>query len=214
MTTQTTEMRFPATIEEVIAKRDNYLAGLDSRINWERENAGADDDAQRELASIVEYLSGARVRGTRRDGSNADAFTLGYAVGRGINFPDLFLDKRVDGARCNVYAIPKMLAFMRVLNGAKFRDDSDDNTNCATVLALASKLTGGKRMWDHINETCSAFGMSGGRYGSGATQGGSSLRALAALGIVRKEGNAHVICDDDMFAILVKAAKARAKAGK
>lgn len=205
------EMRFPCDADAVVAKRDNYVSGINARVQWERDNAPQTEQGARELASIVDYLTGARCLGTGRDGSNADAFTLGYAVARGIDFPSLFLSQRRDGARCNVYAIPKMLAVMRVLNGGAFRDDSDDNTLCATVLALAAKLTGGKKMWEHINATCSAFGMGGGNYGSGATQGGSSLRALAGMGIVAKEGTGHVVIDADMFKILVTAARKRVK---
>lgn len=205
------ELRFTITPQEVIDMRANYLMGIAMRAQWERDNAGSDVDSQRELNSLLDYLNSPRIVGKGRDGSNVDAVTLGYVKGRSLDFPTLFLDKRVDGARMNAYALPKTLAFCRILNGASFRDDSDDNTNCATIIALAAKMTGGKLTWQHINETCSAFGMGGGNYGSGATQGGSSLRALAALGIVEKQGNAHIVCDAEMFGIIVKAARKRLK---
>lgn len=201
-------MRFPCTLEDVASKRSNYLAGLDARMEWERANVADTDEARKNLASILDFLSSTKVRGAKRDGSNADAFSLGYAVAHGIDYTVELVSKRVDGALRNVYSITKDLAFQRVLNGAKFRDDADDNTNAATILMLAAEMNGGKRAWDFINATMVTFG-SAATYSSGATQGGSSLRALASLGIVEKVGNAHNVINKDSFKLLVTAAKAR-----
>jgi hypothetical protein len=213
MANATISFRFPLPVEGDAAlslvndKRSEFLGALDARMEWERSHAADTEQAQNDLASILEYLAGARVRGRDRSGSNADAFTLAFAIAQGIDFRNVLLSTRVDGACFNVYGIPKMLGIMRVLNGSAFRSDSDDNTTAATVIALSEGHSGGKSMWNRINDLCSTWGMAGGRYGSGATQGGSTLRALAALGIVEKQGAGHFISNKEYFKLLVTAAK-------
>jgi len=198
----TSVVRFPFDMATLEAKRGNLVLGINTRIEYETKNAPDTDKGQRDLISIVSYL------GRQRDNARKiDAATLCFAEHIGMCFVNELNNKRVEGALCNVYAFPKMLACMAVLNGGSFRHDSDGRTIAATVLAMHAKHAGGKRMWDAINAQCSAWGMGGGNYGSAATQGGSSLRAMAALGIVTKEGMGHAVASAEHFKTLLTAAR-------
>lgn len=191
-----TQMRFSASPAAIEAMRSDMIEGTEARKTRE---AGFENNA-----SIMSFLSR-----EAKAWEHCDAFTLAYAAANGINPASLYLHERHGGECFNIYAMPKLRVAMRVLNGARFPDlaDSDSATLAGTVLALAAGITGGKAIANALNDFMNT---SAGRkgYGSGATQSGSSLRALEALHVVSKDGaRAWKVGDAGAFMFLHDAAK-------
>ncbi len=195
---------YDAPAEEIAASKAALLSALDARRAWEREHA----TDPKHLESICSTLSSYSKRA-----SKLDPFTLAYASVNGIAWGERFLDSRAAGSAHNVYAMPKCWGIMRVCNGGSFDNCSDDKTTAAAVLAIAAKAYG-KQGTNHINDTCTRWGMGrDGSYGAGGTQGGSSRRAMHTLGIINDtEGSDVKILRDDDFKRLLAAAKRLDKA--
>lgn len=192
----TNHMRFSASPDAIETTRNNFITGCDARRNRERHFP--------DNASIMSFLS-REVKAWEK----CDAFTLAYAAAHGINPASLYLHERHGGEMFNIYAMPKVRFLMRVLNGARITSlsDSDAATSCGTIAALAAGITGGKALANDVNDYMNG---SAGRkgYASGATQSGSTLRALEALGIVAKDGaRAWQIVDAGAFMFLHDAVK-------
>jgi hypothetical protein len=196
-------IRFPATPAQIDATRANLLKGLRDRGVFEASRTVTNEKEEKEITSILDYLAR-----QEKKAEKIDAMTLAYAAAHAFDYDVHINSVRQEGKRCNVYAIPKWYVIQRVLNGARFQAASDDRTVAATVLALGSGITHGKSIWDAVNERCSAWGMGGGKYASGQTQGISSLRALDALGITAPASSVvREVANKEHFAFLLKAAK-------
>jgi hypothetical protein len=186
------------TPEQLSAKRDNLFQGFDARIAYERDVLQDDVTA----ATVAKHKRNAE--------KTLDNATLAYAVANGIDFPSVFLDKRVEGAVVNEKALPKILVCLRVLNGGEFRvfqkgEESDNRTTAATILALdyARKNPNDTKFSyaNFVNDTMGRWKRAS--YGAGGTQSGSSARALHALGIV----NRYSVVNNDAFEVMLKAAR-------
>jgi hypothetical protein len=198
-------VRFTATPDEIAATRDNLMSGIATRADWER--AHMPQDGRKAEGNILEALAR-----HARAASKLDGMTLAFAARHGIDFVKEYNHQRVDGALMNEKAIPKTWEVMRVLNGASFAFDNEGHTTAATCLALEAqgKAKGAFSVAQHVNDTMRRWGHAA-TYNSGSTQSGSSLRAMAALGVVVKSGKDHAIAHDENFALMLKAAKAHNK---
>jgi len=204
--TNTLTPRFEATDEEVNEKRENLLCGIAMRADWERAHVPLKGKKAEGhiLETLLKHAKKAR---------DLDAFTLSFAVRNGICFVEQYNHQRVDGALMNEKAIPKTWECMRVLNGSAFAFSSEGNTTAATCLALEAQARGGNPMFAvdvFVNDVMQRWGHT--NYHNGSTQSCSSLRAMVALGVVRKEGKGHVVSHDEHFRYMLKAAKTHDKA--
>jgi hypothetical protein len=183
--------------ESCEAMRAMFINACDARLARERTFP--------EHSSIEKFL----LR-ERKEWQTCDALTLAYAVATGVDPLAWYMHERHAGEMTNVYSIPKQRVFARVLSGGSFRDllDSDEATCAGTVLSLQRGSRIGKQIAADLNDFMnSAAGRRG--YASGATQSGSSLRALECLGIVKKASPREweVIASKEDFDLLVKAAR-------
>jgi hypothetical protein len=194
----TTKMIFEATPEQIDATRKNLLDAIDERTRFEQSLVTDAFDN----ASILRFLDR-----YRKHASKLDAFSLGWAASHNFDFISHLNSTRYEGARFNVYAMPKLHDLMRVLNGGSWQnlEDSDAATLAGTVIALKNGVTAGKQIAnaldDFMNTTAQRTG-----YKSGSTQSGSSLRALEAIGAVKKTGaRTWEIADQKMIGVLMRA---------
>lgn len=192
-----------ADSDALSAMRDNINVGVRERITFEvAANAGKTDS--KSLANIERCLDNA---------ARYNAFTLHYLASVAFDFSAYVNSTKHDGKRANVYSISKLEIIANVLNGGSFVPDSDSRTTAATLLALkAGHLTGAaiNKFVDAKMTEWNCGGSAG--YTSGATQSGSSLRALEALGVVKRDG-ARAWQDSEEFKRCVAKASAGDKSG-
>jgi hypothetical protein len=195
----TVKMKHDATPDMIEGARANLILAIETREAFERSLITEANDN----ASMMKFLSR-----YKREASKLDAFSLAYAAATNFDFVAHFNSTRYEGARFNIYAAPKLHFLMRVLNGANWQSltDSDSATLAGTLAALESGHTEGKRIANALDDFMNSI--AGRRdYKSGGTQSGSSLRALEALGIVRKaSARAWEIADKTAFKTLARAA--------
>lgn len=171
--------------------------GIDNRIAFEEQTQGG--------LKTIKALERLLKRADR-----LDHYTLTFIEQNGIDFDSYVNSAKQDGSRANIYSITKLWEASRILQGAKFDDmeSNDHATLAATLVGLHEGNFNQKRLEFRINDLMTGIRrfqmfesskyrsylesyMLTGRayeYGAGNTQGGSSLRALEALGIVQEAG--------------------------
>lgn len=189
------------------ASRRDLLASLSARAIYEIDVNGGDKTVKQ-----IERL--------HDRASKLDALTLAFAPATGLDWNEHINSHRRAGDRFNVYAISKLWEAMRVLNGSAFDLSGNDGaTISGTIKALARGVTNEKLIANALNDFMNVLRGrdSGNPYTSGGTQASSSLRALEALGIVKRagrDGNCQVwnVADRERFNVLAGIAPEEAPA--
>ena len=173
------------------------LSAIDKRIKFEETTQGA--------AKTIKQLTGLLKKAERMDN-----FTLSYMIENKIDFDSYVNSSKQSGTRANIYSITKLWELCRVLHGAKF-DDMDSNDHATLAVTLVGLYEGNanqKRLQGRVDDLMTgvrrfqmfrssahaakleSYQLTGKAYvyAAGNTQGGSSLRALEALGIVKETG--------------------------
>lgn len=209
----TTQIATPADMIIVMKK------AIDTRIKFEETTQGA--------AKTIKQLTGLLKKAERMDN-----FTLSYMIENRVDFDSYVNSSKQSGTRANIYSITKLWELCRVLHGAKF-DDMDSNDHATLVATLVGLYEGNvnqKRLQNRIDDLMTgvrrfqmfrssahaakleSYQLTGKAYvyAAGNTQGGSSLRALEALGVVKETGREGTcktwgFCDDsDSVKAMVK----------
>jgi hypothetical protein len=190
-------MRFSANLDGISSSRADLLSAISERALYEHDiNSG-----EKTAVQLSRYYDRA---------TKLDAFTLAYASATALDWHAHINSHRRTGDRFNIYAISKLWEVSRVLNGGSFDTSGNDGMTCAGVVAALSRgITNQKRIEIALNDY--ATSVRGKTYTAGNTQASSSLRAMEALGIVKRVGrdgtcNVWGIRDARLFAMLVNAA--------
>ena len=169
-------------IANVPAVKSGMIEALDNRKAWEIERADTSTEkGKRALDSKLKFLFT-----FRKKCETADAFTLGYLATKAFtSFQEVFMSHRRTTAAFNIYAMTKFLLLARVLNGSSLDTEGkgDNGTLIAVILCLAS---GEGRQAKIIDATDAYMRRFKADYNAGNTQASSSLRALEAHGIVKR----------------------------
>jgi hypothetical protein len=178
MNTLATSIFANVSPDMIEASRRDLLASLASRATYELDSNGGE--------KTVRQIERLHDRATK-----LDSLTLAFAPATGLDWDQHVNSHRRAGDRFNVYAIPKLWETMRVLNGSAFDQSGNDGaTLSGTIAALARGIVNEKLIANALNDYMNVLRGrdSGNPYTSGGTQASSSLRALEALGIVKRTG--------------------------
>lgn len=175
----------------------DIISSLDIRIVFEKETFGAEKTIK-QLGSL------------KQKAEQIDSRALVYMGFNNVDFNGFVNSTKLHGTRANIYSIPKFWEICRALAGVSFDDmlSSDHATIVCTIVAMAEGNSNQKRIENRLNDLMTGIrrfqmfysskyasylaayqaGKKPYEYCSGNVQGGSSLRALEALGIVQEAG--------------------------
>lgn len=220
------EAIYKASNQTIAEAKKTMLLAIDKRCQFEETTSNS--------ASTIKQLQGIAKKIERLD-YRASA----YIVAKEIDFDSYVNSSKQNGTRANIYSIPKFLELCSILNGGDFlaMNGGDCATIASTIVALHNDYNVQKSLAFEVNELmtgirrCQAMrgdtaqksvyaGILLGKlysYANGATQGGSTLRAMEALGIVKevtRDGNCKVWTfqndDESTQTLILKAYKALA----
>lgn len=220
------EAIYKASAQAIEAAKKDMLQSIDTRCQFEETTSNS--------ASTIKQLQGIAKKIERLD-FRASA----YIVAKEIDFDSYVNSSKQNGTRANIYSIPKFLELCSILNGGDFlaMNGCDCATIASTIVALHNDFNVQKSLAFEVNDLmtgirrCQAMrgdtaqksvyaGILLGKlysYANGATQGGSTLRAMEALGIVKevtRDGNCKVWTfqndDESTQTLILKAYRALA----
>lgn len=213
---------YNATSQAIAGLKQSMLNAIDTRCQFEEKTTNSKQTIK-QLGNIAKKIE------------RMDYRASAYILAKDLDFDGFVNSSKQHGTRANIYSIPKYLELCTILNNSDFFDmsGSDHATICASIVALHKEYNVQKTFSFFVNDIMSTirnfqalngdskhakklenlqlFGRAY-RYANGATQGGSSLRALEALGIVRevmRDGSCKVWTfanDDEATRELIKRA--------
>lgn len=220
------ESIYKAGTQTIAEAKKAMLQAIDKRCQFEETTSNS--------ASTIKQLQGIAKKIERLDYRASS-----YIVAKEIDFDSYVNSSKQNGTRANIYSIPKFLELCSILNGGDFlaMNGGDCATIASTIVALHNDYNVQKSLAFEVNDLmtgirrCQAMrgdtaqksvyaGILLGKlysYANGATQGGSTLRAMEALGIVKevtRDGNCKVWTfqndDESTQTLILKAYRALA----
>lgn len=189
------EAIYKTSPQQADATRKAMLQAIDTRCQFEEKTSNAQKTIKQleRIAKRIERL---------------DYRAISYIAAKELDFDAYVNSSKQNGTRANIYSIPKYLELCSVLNAGSFlhMNGGEHATIAATLVALHNDCNVQKTLAFEVNSIMSGIrrfqamrgdssqdsilaGIMLGKiysYANGMTQGGSSLRALEALGIVRE----------------------------
>ena len=220
------EAVYKASSQTIAGAKKAMLAAIDTRCQFEETTSNS--------ASTIKQLEGIAKKIERLDYRASS-----YIVANEIDFDSYVNSSKQNGTRANIYSIPKFLELCSILNGGDFlaMNGGDNATIASTIVALHNDFNVQKSLAFEVNDLMTGIrrfqamrgdtaqgsvyaGILLGKlysYANGATQGGSTLRAMEALQIVKevtRDGNCKVWTfrndDESTQTLILKAYKALA----
>lgn len=218
------EAIYKASSQTIAEVKKAMLAAIDTRCQFEETTSNS--------ASTIKQLEGIAKKIERLDYRASS-----YIVANEIDFDSYVNSSKQNGTRANIYSIPKFLELCSILNGGDFlaMNGGDCATIASTIVALHNDFNVQKSLAFEVNDLMTGIrrfqamrgdtaqgsvyaGILLGKlysYANGATQGGSTLRAMEALQIVKevtRDGNCKVWTfrndDESTQTLILKAYKA------
>ena len=186
---------FNVSLDAIASTRSDLLSAIASRTVYEIEQ----NSGERTAIQLEKYYNRA---------VKLDAASLSFAASIDLDWEGNINSHRRSKDRFNIYAITKVWEVSRILNGSAWGHGNDGMTCESVTASLAKGQFNQKQIACDMNEFAIARGCGkDGKYTSGATQASSSLRAMEALGIVkrvRKEGLSQIwgIADASLLALM------------
>lgn len=220
------EAIYKASSQTIAEAKKAMLHAIDTRCQFEETTSNS--------ASTIKQLQGIAKKIERLDYRASS-----YIVANEIDFDSYVNSSKQNGTRANIYSIPKFLELCSILNGGDFlaMNGGDNATIASTIVALHNDFNVQKSLAFEVNDLMTGIrrfqamrgdtaqgsvyaGILLGKlysYANGATQGGSTLRAMEALQIVKevtRDGNCKVWTfrndDESTQTLILKAYKALA----
>lgn len=220
------EAIYKAGTQTIAEVKKAMLQAIDTRCQFEETTSNS--------ASTIKQLQGIAKKIERLDYRASS-----YIVAKEIDFDSYVNSSKQNGTRANIYSIPKFLELCSILNGGDFlaMNGGDCATIASTIVALHNEFNVQKSLAFEVNDLMTGIrrfqamrgdtaqgsvyaGILLGKlysYANGATQGGSTLRAMEALQIVKevtRDGNCKVWTfrndDESTQTLILKAYKALA----
>lgn len=220
------EAIYKAGTQTIAEVKKAMLHAIDKRCQFEETTSNS--------ASTIKQLQGIAKKIERLDYRASS-----YIVAKEINFDSYVNSSKQNGTRANIYSIPKFLELCSILNGGDFLEmnGGDHATIASTIVALHNDFNVQKSLAFEVNDLMTGIrrfqamrgdtaqgsvyaGILLGKlysYANGATQGGSTLRAMEALQIVKevtRDGNCKVWTfrndDEQTQTLILKAYRALA----
>lgn len=218
------EAIYKAGTQTIAEVKKAMLHAIDTRCQFEETTSNS--------ASTIKQLQGIAKKIERLDYRASS-----YIVAKEIDFDSYVNSSKQNGTRANIYSIPKFLELCSILNGGDFlaMNGGDNATIASTIVALHNDFNVQKSLAFEVNDLMTGIrrfqamrgdtaqgsvyaGILLGKlysYANGATQGGSTLRAMEALQIVKevtRDGNCKVWTfrndDESTQTLILKAYKA------
>ena len=187
------EAIYKAGTQTIAEVKKAMLHAIDTRCQFEETTSNS--------ASTIKQLQGIAKKIERLDYRASS-----YIVAKEIDFDSYVNSSKQNGTRANIYSIPKFLELCSILNGGDFlaMNGGDNATIASTIVALHNDFNVQKSLAFEVNDLMTGIrrfqamrgdtaqgsvyaGILLGKlysYANGATQGGSTLRAMEALQIV------------------------------